>query len=190
MKKCVKCGENYDNTWKVCLKCGVDLMASDSMHERGSEPKIGFVHNEESIFWPKTKERAAKTVKYASYFMYFILGRDALGIIIQGLTPMAIVIWIVVFILVFTIHKFKSRISTTILGLILVIVKAMQLIAAIAGTYLIDKSVSGQASEQIMANPILISILQGILFIGAFTVVARAIFVFHGTSQTNDRSFG
>lgn len=38
MKKCPKCGQTYDDSWKVCLHCSVNL--SDDLSARGSNPEL------------------------------------------------------------------------------------------------------------------------------------------------------
>jgi len=41
MKKCSKCGQTYDDSWKVCLKCGVNLSDDLSAKESNSGLRSG-----------------------------------------------------------------------------------------------------------------------------------------------------
>ena len=38
MKKCPKCGQTYDDSWKICLHCSVNL--SDDLSTRESNPEL------------------------------------------------------------------------------------------------------------------------------------------------------
>lgn len=46
MKKCPKCGKTYDDTWKVCLHCSVDLSENLSVVETNPELRIKYTSSD------------------------------------------------------------------------------------------------------------------------------------------------
>ena len=48
MRKCPKCGKTYDDTWKICLHCSVNLSDDMSIKESQIESQVKKKNN---VFW-------------------------------------------------------------------------------------------------------------------------------------------
>lgn len=110
MRKCAKCGQIFDDSWKQCLHCGMELTNDLSVRETNPELKekrerASFL----DIAWPKNKAQAMLAIKGAAVLYFIVIGIRISFMVIGGyykgiLSNLLLAMVVVLFLL------FKSRI--------------------------------------------------------------------------------